>query len=149
MTHRSVARVNQIKHQWYNSSAMLKLFVPILTSISLCLLIVILNVTSPSTVGPFGILAVFLLIYISSFWIVAIFLFGANKGLRYFISATGNHIKIRNMTFKQSSYFASIIATAPVMVLALRSVGVFGWHGYLLVIIFIIIGCLYVSRKIA
>jgi hypothetical protein len=127
---------------------MLKLFIPILTLTSLCLLVIVLSLTTPSSAGPFGILVVFFLIYISSFGLMTIFLFGLNKFLKYLVSIFCNLIQIRKMTLKQSSYFASIIATAPVMIFALRSVGVVSWYGYLLVLVFISIGCLYVSRKI-
>lgn len=119
-----------------------------MTFVSLCLLMFLLNFTAPSSAGPFGILIVFFLIYLSSLGLVTIILFGANKALRYSVAILDNFIKIKKMTLLRASYYASIIATAPVMVLALLSVGVSGWYSYLLVVIFVATGCLYMSRKI-
>jgi hypothetical protein len=49
---------------------MLKKIVAIMTIASLCLLLLLLNITVPTSVGPFGILAVFICAYTASLGII-------------------------------------------------------------------------------
>ena len=127
---------------------MLKIIISITTAVSLCLLFILLNITKPATTGPFGILAIFSFAYLSSFGLVTFFLYGTS-----YIVARVSEIFIfrkplRALTLRRSCFFSSVIATTPIMIIALKSVGVAGFYEYLLVIIFVIIGCLYISKRI-
>lgn len=127
---------------------MFKFIIPILTAISLCLLIIMLNITTPTSAGPFGILMVFFFLYISSFGLMTIFLFIMSKVAQYIINALNDRSRFKSLKLKQSAFYSSIIATAPVILLALRSVGVVSWHSYILVVVFVSMGCLYIARRI-
>lgn len=125
----------------------LKLIISAVTVTSLCLLLLILNYTSPSVNGPFGILAVFVFMYL--------LIFGVMSFVFYFCSYLINKLSIMFATrrpidvliFKNSCYFSAMISIAPVMLLGLQSVGVVSFYSLMLVVFFVVIGCLYISKK--
>ena len=117
--------------------------------VSAGLLLILLTTTTPATVGAFGILAVFLLTYIvtlSAFtfivWILARL---ANK------IGHETHLLRKQYVFtlKKSYYYSSVLALGPVIIISLQSVGGAGIYELSLVALFIFLGCLYVSRRVA
>jgi len=52
------------------------------------------------------------------------------------------------LTLKRSYYFSTIIAAAPIMLIGLQSVGSVNIYEVLLVVIFVFIGCLYISKRV-
>jgi hypothetical protein len=127
---------------------MLKVIIPIITAVSLCLLLILLNITTPATAGPFGILAIFVFVYLLSFGLMTFFLYGMSRIIAHISAAFVVRRPLQGMTLRRSYFFSSVIAAAPVMLIALKSVGVIGIYEYLLVIFFVVIGCLYVSKRI-
>lgn len=127
---------------------MLRIIIPIVTAISLCLLTILLNFMTPATAGPFGILLVFVFVYLSSFGLMVFFLFGISRVLSHILAIVMARKPFSPMSLKKSCIYSSVISTAPVMLIALRSVGVVGLYEYLLVVAFIVIGCLYISKRI-
>lgn len=127
---------------------MLKIIISITTSVSLCLLFILLNVTKPATTGPFGILAIFSFAYLSSFGLMTFFLYGISYVVAHVSEVFVFRKPVRALTLKRSCFFSSVIAAAPIMLIALRSVGVVGFYEYILVILFVVIGCLYISKRI-
>ena len=127
---------------------MLKKTIAITTVVSLCLLIILLNVTSPSTSDPFEILIIFIFAYLLSLGLVTFFIFGVS----YLVSRLSVVFAARRPTerlnFKRSYYYSTIVALAPVMLIGLQSVGVVNVYEILLICLFVIIGCLYISKKI-
>ena len=127
---------------------MLKKITTITSLVSLCLLIVCLNVTSPSTANPFEILLIFIFAYMSSLGVVTYLIFGINQLLAYMLPLLVVSKKSYNrLTFNSSYYYATIIALAPILLMGMQSVGVVNIYGILLVLIFVFIGCLYVAKK--
>lgn len=127
---------------------MIKLLITIVTFFSICLLAVLLNVTTPLTAGPFGILIIFIFAYVSLVGIFA-YLLRATSLVVARISATLAPRKpIEKLTFRRSYYYSTVVALGPIMLIGLSSVGSIGIYEILLIIIFIIIGCLYVSKRI-
>lgn len=117
--------------------------------VSAGLLLILLTTTTPSSAGAFGILSVFLLSYVVALtcltflvWIVAAFIDR--------IGRSANLIR-RSYTFslKRAYYFSTIIALAPIIMISLQSVGGVGPYEFILIGIFIALGCLYVSRRVA
>lgn len=51
--------------------------------------------------------------------------------------------------FRQAYYYSSIIALAPVMLIGMQSVGGIGFYEVLLVVVFTVVGCVYVGRRIS
>lgn len=119
-----------------------------MTIVSLCLLVYLLNTTTPVTAGPFGILAIFIFAYLSSLGVVTYFL--------YFISRVVSHLSVvfmarkpfEALTMKRSYFYSTILAATPILLVGLQSVGAGSIYGFILVLIFVAIGCLYVSKRI-
>jgi hypothetical protein len=126
---------------------MLKRIIMTTTLVSLCLLVFLLNVTTPSTVGPFGILAVFIFAYLSSLGAVTFFLYCISRIISHLSTVFMARKPFEGFTLKSAYYFSTIIAAAPILIIGLQSVGANGIYEFLLVSIFVIIGCLYVSKR--
>lgn len=127
---------------------MLKKVVITSAIISLCLLAVLLNVTTPATIGPFGILAVFILGYVSLLGVVAYFFYGFNRLISNLSTAFTVKKPLSPMTFKRAYYYSTVISAIPIMLIGLQSVGSVGVYEVILVIIFGVIGCIYISKRI-
>jgi len=127
---------------------MLEKIISITTILSLCLLIVLLNVTTPAAAGPFGILVIFVFAYLSSLGVVTYFLYGISRVISYLSTVFITRRPFVALTFKRSYYYSTIIAAAPILLIGLQSVGAVGIYEFFLVLIFIIIGCLYVSKRV-
>ena len=127
---------------------MLKIIILIITVSSLCLLGILLITTTPATAGPFGLLAVFILAYLSLIGVVALLLTGFSRIIAYLATVMISRKPFEVLTLKRAYYYSTIIAAAPIMLIGLQSVGSVGLYEYLLMVIFIVIGCLYISKRI-
>lgn len=127
---------------------MLKKTVLITTVASLCLLIILLHTTAPTSIGPLGILAVFILAYASSLGVVAYFLFAISKIIAHVSVLLSTRRPLRALPFRRAYYYSTILAAAPIMLVALQSVGVVGFYEVALVLLFSVIGCLYIAKRI-
>lgn len=122
----------------------------LLTSVILfctLLLIAILNTTTPSTIGPFGLLLVFGLAYILFISIVTVFLYETSKMISKLSRVFVVRRPVMSWSLKKSYYYGTVLAAAPIMLIGLQSVGALGFYETLLVIIFCILGCIYVSKR--
>lgn len=105
-----------------------------------------LCLTTPTTVGPLGVLAFFTLLYILSV--------GAFTGLISSISfavsgLTKNKVLARplvQISVRKAYLFGSIIATAPVILLAIQSFGGVSLLEFGLVLLFVAICCFVISK---
>ena len=115
---------------------------------SLCLLSAMLTFTTPASAGPLGLLVIFISAYLAFIGLVSFFLFGISK-LISSISANMTVAKpIQQMNFKRAYYFSTVLAAAPVMLIAMQSVRSIDVYQLGLVIVFEVVACLYVSRRI-
>lgn len=114
---------------------------------SLCVLSLMLTFTSPATAGPFGLLVIFITAYLTFVGLISFFLFGINR-LVVMIS-TGMTVRkpLRPMEFKRAYYFSTVLAAAPVMLIGLQSVQSIGVYEVVLVIIFEVVACLYITKR--
>jgi hypothetical protein len=126
---------------------MLNKIIMITTIVSLCLLVFLLNVTTPATAGPFGILAIFIFAYLSSLGVVTYFLYGISRVITYLSVEFMVRRPLEPLTLKRSYYYSTIVAAAPILLAGLQSVGAGGIYEFTLVLIFVVIGCLYVSKR--
>jgi hypothetical protein len=117
--------------------------------IFLGILLYVWQSTHPASVGPVGILGVFLLLYLfftSLFFIIihiSLLFIHRLPLLNKFI-----YIKKRKKLKKYVAYYtASIIAFAPVLILAMQSVNQLSWRDVGLVIIFVCLAIFYVVRR--
>lgn len=117
--------------------------------VSISLLFYLWNTTNPGTVGPLGILFVFILLYLfwaSTFFIVlhlGFYLFKKSSLFRIFMNRREN----KPFNWRMSYYVASIIAFMPVLLLAMQSVNQLTIRDILLVVLFTGLAIFYVTRR--
>jgi uncharacterized membrane protein len=127
---------------------MLQRIIATISLASLCLLSAMLTFTTPASAGPLGLLVIFISAYLAFIGLVSFFLFGISK-LISSISASMTVAKpIQQMNFKRAYYFSTVLAAAPVMLIAMQSVRSIDVYQLGLVIVFEVVACLYVSRRI-
>lgn len=117
--------------------------------VSAGLLLVLLNITTPSGSGAGIILIVFLLGYVVTLVITTFTIWIINRtvlriGAGIFRQRSGEKISVR-----KSYYYASVIALAPVILVSLQSVGGAGLYEVGLVLLFVVLGCIYIARRTA
>jgi hypothetical protein len=110
--------------------------------LSIILLVVMMNFTTPTEIGPFGVLIFFMLVYVVClgictcvlywfFWVKGVF---SDKG-----SGVAN--------VKKSYVYGSVVAFGPVMMLATQSFGGLNLLEVSLIVFFVIIACFLVSKR--
>ena len=114
---------------------------------SLCLLSLMLTFTSPATAGPFGLLVIFITAYLTFVGLISFFLFGINRLIVMVGSGMAVRKPLKPMEFKRAYYFSTVLAAAPVMLIGLQSVQSIGVYEVILVLIFEVVACLYVSKR--
>ena len=121
---------------------MLKKIIFSLMAVSVAGLILLLNLTSPSNIGPIGILAFFIMLYMIFLGLFSFFLHVVGK-----ISASFLKTPLKFIEFKRSYYYATVLSLAPILLIAQQSVGEVGFFEFILVIFFEIIACIYISKR--
>lgn len=111
------------------------------------LLLVMLQLTNPSTVGPLGLLAVFFLLYVIVLGAMTELLWAGSQ----FVQSIGQHVTSKrppgSLSLKRSYYYSTVLALGPIMALAMLSIGSFGIYEALLIAVFLGVALLYVSRR--
>ena len=118
------------------------------TVISLCLLILLLNVTAPTTIGPFGILAVFIFGYLSSLGVMTYFLYACSRIFSHLMSAFTVRKPMQPLSLRRAYYYSTVLAAVPILILGLQSVGPLSPYEVILVAVFASIWCLYITKRI-
>lgn len=126
---------------------MLPRIIATLSLASLCVLSLMLTFTSPGTAGPFGLLVIFITAYLAFVGLISFFLFGMNRLIVMVSSGMTVRKPLRKMEFRRAYYFSTVLAAAPVMLIGLQSVQSIGVYELILVLIFEVVACLYVSRR--
>ena len=123
--------------------------VAVCSLVSVASLVCLLSITKPSTVGPFGILLVFVFMYMSALGMLILLLLGVNRVIIR-IAALLVVVKkpIMPLTLRRSYYYASVLALAPVMFIGMQSVGEVGFYDIVLISIFVVVACMYISKRI-
>lgn len=117
--------------------------------ISAVAIALILNMTTPASAGAFGILAVFIFAYLMLLSIMTFLLVGVSKFVVTLLKIMGQKRQAERISLQKAYYYATIIALAPVIVVSMQSIGGAGPYELALIGIFVVIGCLYVSRRTA
>jgi len=128
---------------------MLEKIVTISAITSLCLLALLLNITTPTTIGPFGILTVFILGYTSLLGVVAYFFYGLSRIIATLGSAFTVKKPLVALSFRRSYYYSTVFSLAPIMIIGLQSVGSIGVYEIALVVLFTVIGSVYITKRIS
>lgn len=119
-----------------------------ITLASLCVLSLMLTFTSPASAGPFGLLVIFISAYLSFVGAISFFLFGMNRLIVALFSGATARKPMRPMEFRRAYFFSTVLAAAPIMFVGLQSVGGLNFYSVLLVIVFEVVACVYVSRRV-
>jgi len=124
------------------SSSIIRSGIYVLPIVLACILLYVLNTTSPTTTGVMGILVVFLLLYAFSLSAVFVFLHLASKLLKRL------RPKI-SIDSRRSYYLAMVLALLPVFLLALSSIGQLRATDVGLILCFLALASFYVIRRTA
>ena len=127
---------------------MLQRVIALITFASICLLGIMLVTTTPASAGPFGLLLIFISAYLTCLGLVSFFLYGASRLIVYTTSGFALRRPAQPMPFRRAYYYSTVLAAAPVMLIGLQSVGTIGIYEFALVIIFEVIGCVYITKRI-
>lgn len=112
-------------------------------------LLIVLQVTTPSTIGSLGLLFVFILMYVIALSALTFLLRFANRTARKLTSSLVTRRPMGELNLQRSYYYASILALGPVMLVAMQSVGVVSVYDVLLIAAFIGLACFYVAKRSA
>lgn len=126
---------------------MLQRVIAIITVVSLCLLTLMLVTTTPASAGPFGLLLIFITAYLTFVGLISFFLYGVSRVIVYASAGFTLRRPLQPLAFRRAYYYSTVLAAAPVMLVGLQSVGAIGIYEVLLVIIFEIIGCIYITKR--
>ena len=127
---------------------MLQRVIAFITIASLGLLTLMLVFTTPASAGPFGLLVIFISAYVTFLGLISFFLYGGNRALAYISRGMTVKKPLPALSFRRSYYYSTILAAAPVMLIGLQSVGSVGVYEFILVVIFEVIGCIYITKRI-
>ena len=115
--------------------------------IALIVALLMLQLTTPQMVGPVGVLAFFVLIYIFSaaaIYLLLVFLVDSLSG----VVKKGKWLaRLESMSARKIYYYTSFIALVPVILLGMQSVGMVRVTEILLLVLFQALGLFYISRR--
>jgi hypothetical protein len=114
---------------------------------AMVLLAVILQTTTPATIGPLGILFVFILLYVSVLGVLTFLLFGVGKITIKIVSSLAPQRSLPQFTFGRAYYYSSVLSLAPVLFMGMQSVGEVSIYDVLLVVVFVVIACIYIAKR--
>lgn len=108
---------------------------------SFVLLSALLQATSPSTIHPVGILLIYVLIYVLAIGVLTLFLWSGARAI-----ATIRRKKAV-LGAEKAYYFATVLALAPVIMIAMKSIGRLEVYEVILILIFEAVACFYVAKR--
>jgi len=115
--------------------------------VALIILVGILVATNPTEAGPFGVLAFFVCLYVVIVWITTYAIFNLYNVV---LLTTQNKITKRPpqpLRVLRAYYYASVLSLAPLLIIALQSVGGVSIFDIALVMVFVTLGLFYVAKK--
>lgn len=127
---------------------MLERIITLLTILSLGVLAIMLALTTPATAGPFGLLVIFISAYLTCLGLISFFLYGISRVISYVAAGFAVKKPLQTLSFRKAYYYSTILAAAPVMLIGLQSVGSIGIYEFILVVVFEVIGCIYITKRI-
>ena len=105
--------------------------------IGLAVLLIMLNLTSPTEIGPFGVLLFFTTLYLSIFGICSILIY------------IYRHLALRQDSLRNKDYlYAAVLAFGPIMLLMARSFGAISLWTIGLIILFVTLAEFLVAKRV-
>lgn len=115
---------------------MLKSIIPVISLISLAMLIVLLNFTTPTSLGPVGVLLFFVLVYV-------IMLGVATLAVVIFRKILGKKGEMGRKDYG----CAAVIAFAPILLLVNQSLGILNLFTIAIVAATVFLGCFWILKR--
>lgn len=126
----------------YSGTRMYRKALAAIGVVSLCLLLIILQTSTPAQVGPFGTLFVFGLLLTSLASLMTFFVYYGRR-----IVARFTRISIRGQqSFRSVFYYSFVISIALVILVALRSINSLSLYEIGLVTLLVVLGIFYIRR---
>ena len=116
-------------------------------SISLIIAGLMLTMTRPGEVGPFGVLAFFVLIYIATVSLVYLTFRSAVGMVRKVLTKGRWLMRAEGVSDMKLYYYSSVLGLVPAILMGMRSVGEIGAGEILLLAIFEALAIFYISRR--
>jgi Na+/proline symporter len=110
------------------------------------LLSALLHTTTPSTIHPVGILLAFVLIYVLALGALTFLLFAVWRIILPTIRRTKT-VPSNEVALRRAYLYASVLALAPVMIIAMKSIGQSSTYEVVLVVLFEVVACFYISKQ--
>lgn len=111
------------------------------------LLVILLQTTTPSTIGPLGILIVFILMYVSALGVLTFLLFWGSRSLERLSRRAVTRRPVQPLSLGRAYYFSSVLALVPVMFIGMQSVGKVSVSDVLLIVLFTTMTCIYIAKR--
>ena len=113
-----------------------KHLVPVLSLLAAVILLVMLNFTTPTGIGPFGVLVFFTTFYV--------LMFGVSMLLVKIVT------KLLGKSLGRKQYlYGAVIAFGPIMLMLAQSLGSVSVTTVALVVVFVLLGCFLVNKRMA
>lgn len=108
----------------------------------------LLTATSPTDAGPLGVLAVFLCVYIACVGVITFVIrYGSIVSTR--IGRSVHLLRAAEpLSMRHSYYYSTVVAMVPVLLLGLQSVGGVTVYEVMLVLLFVTIGIIYITKRL-
>ncbi|MBQ9180789.1 hypothetical protein IJ135_01705 [Candidatus Saccharibacteria bacterium] len=114
-----------------------KYFVTLVSIVGLAALILMLNLTSPTEIGPFGVLVFFTTLYVVIFGAVCLLIW-----IFY-------HLALGRKVFRGKDYlYSAVLAFGPIMVLMARAFGAINFWTLALIILFLSLAEFLVMKRV-
>jgi len=114
---------------------------------AILLLTLLLQTTTPATIGPLGILIVFIFMYVSVLGGLTFLLYIVGMLIAKISRSITVKRPMQALSLNRAYYFSSVLALVPVMFIGMQSVGEVGFYDVSLVVIFAVIACVYISKR--
>ena len=122
---------------WYNQNMKHNHVISIISIIGLAALIMILNFTSPTEIGPLGVLLFFTTVYVVAF------------GIATLIMQSFVKLAFKREHFRGKDYlYAAVIAFGPIMLLMARSFGAINLWTIGLIALFLFLAEFLVAKRV-
>lgn len=115
--------------------------------VALAIVGLMLTMTRPGQVGPFGVLTLFILLYIVTGSVIFIALTAVIGILKKVLPPGSLRLWLDNLPHAKVYYYTTVLALMPVVLLGMASVGSIGGLDVLLVLLFEVLACFYISRR--
>ena len=108
----------------------------LLSFVAVIIILAMINLTTPTSVGPLGVLVFFTMIYIVIYGIVNLF-------VAIFMKASG-----KKTGGRKDRYYAATISFGPIMLLLVQSFGSLSIVTFGMTLIFVILGCFVINKRL-